>query len=216
MAMHHAHTDKEGDPHHSRDGRWWSHVGWILTGTAQQHDEATMRTTFLICARIVRIFCSDRFYFPSFDCVGAGATSVWRLERYVVGASSPPRPLALHATWLVNSATHLWGRKRFETGDDSRNSWWVAMLTFGEGCTTITTRTNLGRSWAEGYEVHFNWWGIQHALHSRLPRYQTSSLQQTRHHVALVTGDRKTKGSLEELKARLRVCVPPGSKECDS
>jgi stearoyl-CoA desaturase (delta-9 desaturase) len=39
----------------------------------------------------------------------------------------------LHATWLVNSATHLWGRRRFETKDNSRNSWWVALLTWGEG-----------------------------------------------------------------------------------
>ena len=39
----------------------------------------------------------------------------------------------LHATWLVNSATHMWGSRRFETKDDSRNSWWVALLTFGEG-----------------------------------------------------------------------------------
>jgi fatty-acid desaturase len=39
----------------------------------------------------------------------------------------------LHATWLVNSATHMWGSRRFNTRDDSRNSWWVALLTFGEG-----------------------------------------------------------------------------------
>jgi len=39
----------------------------------------------------------------------------------------------LHCTWLVNSATHLWGSRRFQTSDDSRNSWWVAFLTFGEG-----------------------------------------------------------------------------------
>jgi len=41
--------------------------------------------------------------------------------------------LGLHATWLVNSATHLWGGRRFQTRDDSRNNWWVALLTFGEG-----------------------------------------------------------------------------------
>ena len=39
----------------------------------------------------------------------------------------------LHATWLVNSATHMWGSRRFATRDDSRNIWWVALLTFGEG-----------------------------------------------------------------------------------
>ena len=39
----------------------------------------------------------------------------------------------LHATWLVNSATHMWGKRRFPTRDDSRNNWWVALMTFGEG-----------------------------------------------------------------------------------
>ena len=41
--------------------------------------------------------------------------------------------VGLHATWLVNSATHMWGTRRFDTRDDSRNNWWVALLTFGEG-----------------------------------------------------------------------------------
>ena len=41
--------------------------------------------------------------------------------------------LGLHATWLVNSATHMWGSRRFQTRDESRNSWWVALLTGGEG-----------------------------------------------------------------------------------
>ena len=41
--------------------------------------------------------------------------------------------VGLHATWLVNSAAHMWGRRRFNTPDDSRNNWWVALLTFGEG-----------------------------------------------------------------------------------
>src|SRR6201996_8667306 len=41
--------------------------------------------------------------------------------------------IGLHSTWLVNSATHMWGSQRFRTGDTSTNSFWVAMLTFGEG-----------------------------------------------------------------------------------
>jgi len=41
--------------------------------------------------------------------------------------------LGLHATWLINSATHVWGYRHFETRDDSRNIWWVALMTFGEG-----------------------------------------------------------------------------------
>jgi stearoyl-CoA desaturase (delta-9 desaturase) len=39
----------------------------------------------------------------------------------------------LHATWLINSATHMWGSRRFATRDDSRNNWLIALFTFGEG-----------------------------------------------------------------------------------
>jgi stearoyl-CoA desaturase (delta-9 desaturase) len=41
--------------------------------------------------------------------------------------------LVLHATWLVNSASHMWGYKNYETSDDSRNNWFVALVTYGEG-----------------------------------------------------------------------------------
>jgi stearoyl-CoA desaturase (delta-9 desaturase) len=57
--------------------------------------------------------------------VGGLGMMLWAIPlRVVVG---------LHSTWLVNSATHMWGGRRFETTDDSRNLWWVALLTFGEG-----------------------------------------------------------------------------------
>ena len=39
----------------------------------------------------------------------------------------------LHSTWFVNSASHMWGYRNYETTDDSRNNWWVALITYGEG-----------------------------------------------------------------------------------
>ena len=39
----------------------------------------------------------------------------------------------LHVTWMINSVTHMWGYRRYETSDDSRNLWWVGLLAFGEG-----------------------------------------------------------------------------------
>ena len=41
--------------------------------------------------------------------------------------------IVLHSTWFVNSASHMWGYTNYETTDDSRNNWWVALLTWGEG-----------------------------------------------------------------------------------
>jgi stearoyl-CoA desaturase (delta-9 desaturase) len=69
--------------------------------------------------------------------------------------------LGLHATWLVNSATHMWGSRRFNTKDRSRNSWWVALLTGGEGwhnnhhAHPVSARHGL--AW---YEFDQNWIGI--------------------------------------------------------
>ena len=39
----------------------------------------------------------------------------------------------LHSTWFVNSASHMWGYRTYATRDNSRNLWWVALLTYGEG-----------------------------------------------------------------------------------
>ena len=39
----------------------------------------------------------------------------------------------MHVTWLVNSASHIWGYRSYDTHDDSRNLWWVGLLAYGEG-----------------------------------------------------------------------------------
>jgi stearoyl-CoA desaturase (delta-9 desaturase) len=70
--------------------------------------------------------------------------------------------VGLHATWLVNSATHMWGNRRFATRDDSRNSWWVALLTFGEGWHNNhhahPTSARHGLAW---YELDITWLQIR-------------------------------------------------------
>jgi stearoyl-CoA desaturase (delta-9 desaturase) len=64
----------------------------------------------------------------------------------------------LHATWLINSATHMWGSRRFATKDDSRNIWWVALMTFGEGWHNNhhahPTSARHGLTW---YEFDITW-----------------------------------------------------------
>jgi stearoyl-CoA desaturase (delta-9 desaturase) len=70
--------------------------------------------------------------------------------------------LGLHSTWLVNSATHLWGNRRFDIRDDSRNSWWVAILTFGEGWhNNHHAHPNSARHGLAWYEVDMTWMQIR-------------------------------------------------------
>jgi len=69
--------------------------------------------------------------------------------------------IGLHATWLVNSATHMWGSRRFATRDDSRNCFWVAILTFGEGWhNNHHSHPQSARHGLAWYEIDLNWYGI--------------------------------------------------------
>jgi len=159
--IHHAHTDRAGDPHTPRDGGWWAHVGWILKGAAQDHDQATLERYAPDLIKNRYYVWIDRFYYVPLIILavlllvfGGWSVMLWGIFLRVT--------LALHATWLVNSATHMWGRRRFETDEDSRNSWWVALLTFGEGWHNNhhahPTSARHGLKW---YEIDFNWWGIR-------------------------------------------------------
>jgi fatty-acid desaturase len=63
---------------------------------------------------------------------------------------------------LVKSATHIWGKRRFATRDDSRNNWWVALLTFGEGWhNNHHAHPRAARHGLVWYEIDINWWGIR-------------------------------------------------------
>ena len=129
---HHQHSDQDGDPHSPREGGFWAHMGWILFGDTHHNNTELM-------GKYAPDLGRDQFYrwlntyhwVPLTTlglillAVGGWSMVLWGIFlRVVVG---------LHGTWLVNSATHMWGTRRFETRDDSRNSWWVALLTFGEG-----------------------------------------------------------------------------------
>src|ERR1044071_2038914 len=159
--IHHAHTDKAGDPHTPRDGGWWAHIGWILWGTAQNHSDETF-------ARYAPDLLKDRYYrwlntyyYVPLSVLGVILLAVGGWDVMLWGVFLRVT-LAFHSTWLVNSATHLWGRTRFQTDDDSRNSWWVALLTFGEGWHNNhhahPTSARHGLRW---YEIDLNWFGIR-------------------------------------------------------
>jgi stearoyl-CoA desaturase (delta-9 desaturase) len=159
--IHHAHTDGPGDPHTPRDGGWWAHIGWIVGGTAQDHDRATLERYAPDMIKDRFYVALNRFYYVptivlalTLFAFGGWGVLLWGIALRIT--------LALHATWLVNSATHMWGRRRFATSEDSRNSWWVALLTFGEGWHNnhhaYPTSARHGLRW---YEIDFNWWGIR-------------------------------------------------------
>jgi stearoyl-CoA desaturase (delta-9 desaturase) len=159
--IHHGNTDVPGDPHTPRDGRWWSHMGWILRGTAQQHDEAVMRRYAPDLMRDpVHLWLNRTYFVPLIVCglvllvFGGWSVMMWGVFLRVT--------LGLHATWLVNSATHMWGSRRFDTEDDSTNNWLVALATFGEGWhNNHHAHPRSARHGLTWYEVDINWIGIR-------------------------------------------------------
>lgn len=130
--VHHQKSDRDGDPHSPREGTFWSHMGWILTGQGLHHD------TYVL-ARYAPDLSRDRFHvwlttwhWTPQVIVGLGLLVFGGIP-YVLWGIGFRTTFGLHCTWLVNSATHLWGSRRFQTRDDSTNNWWVALLSFGEG-----------------------------------------------------------------------------------
>ncbi|MEJ7576876.1 MAG: fatty acid desaturase [Pyrinomonadaceae bacterium] len=160
--IHHQHTEVPGaDPHTPREGGWWAHMGWILTGTAQQYSEETLRryAPDLYKDRVHRLI--NQFFYVPLIISGAilYALGGWPFLMWGVFFRVT---FGLHATWLVNSATHMWGTRRFETTDDSRNNWWVALLSFGEGWhNNHHAHPVAARHGLKWYEIDMNWWGIR-------------------------------------------------------
>jgi stearoyl-CoA desaturase (delta-9 desaturase) len=159
--IHHANTDGEGDPHTPRDGSWWAHMGWILRGTAQQHDEVTLRRYAPdLFKDPIHVWMNTLYYVPLIIS-GLVLLAIGGWPMLFVGVFLRVT-IGLHFTWLVNSATHLWGTRRFKTTDDSTNSWWVALLTFGEGWHNNhhahPRAAKHGLAW---YEIDVNWYGIR-------------------------------------------------------
>jgi stearoyl-CoA desaturase (delta-9 desaturase) len=167
--VHHQLSDQHGDPHTPREGAWWAHTGWLLFGeTLHAQTEALSRYVpdlrrdrfhvWLSKYHWLPITLSGVLLFAGGWYFGGGWVSAVGM---VLWGGLLRVTLGLHSTWLVNSATHLWGSRRFKTRDDSRNSWWVALLTGGEGwhnnhhAHPVSARHGL--RW---YEVDPNYYGI--------------------------------------------------------
>ncbi|WP_235908471.1 acyl-CoA desaturase [Roseiconus nitratireducens] len=137
---HHKHSDQDGDPHSPHDGGWWSHMFWLAFHTHNGDRDAYLQRWVPDLYKLRGMRIMDYLFLPihllsGVILFGAGylfggvelGTSllVWGLFVRLV--------FVLHATWMVNSASHIWGYKNYETTDDSRNNWLVAIVAYGEG-----------------------------------------------------------------------------------
>jgi stearoyl-CoA desaturase (delta-9 desaturase) len=139
---HHAHTDQPGDVHSPRQsGFWWAHMGWILERANLKSDPRFVRDW----AEVPEIRWLDSVrWLPPLSAIVTLALLGAVLQRTRPEWGASPAQMVVwgffvatvvchHVTFCVNSLAHIVGRRRFDTPDDSRNLWWLAILTNGEG-----------------------------------------------------------------------------------
>ncbi len=159
--LHHRDSDAASDVHSPRRGGFLrSHLLWFMTPGA-------FRTRLEMVPDLARQ--PELVFLDRFDTVAPVALAVaclaggWALETWLPGLGTGPWQLFIwgfclstvlcaHATFTVNSLAHTWGRRVYDTGDDSRNNWLIALITFGEGWHNNHHRYPL--SAAQG----FAWW----------------------------------------------------------
>ncbi|MFE1746734.1 acyl-CoA desaturase [Coleofasciculus sp. H7-2] len=156
--LHHLHSDQNLDPHDSNKGFWWSHMGWMLYKNPADTD--IPRVTKDISGDPVYQFFQN--YFIPIQVVlglilyflGGWPFVVWGIFVRVVAV--------FHCTWFVNSATHKFGYRTYESEDRSTNCWWVALLTYGEGWHNnhhaFQYSARHGLKW---WEIDLTWMTIQ-------------------------------------------------------
>lgn len=122
---HHRFADTENDPHSPTKGFWYGHFGWLLRLSSPKFNMADLESNPLI------VFF-EKAFFPLLILqlflfwVIAGVPGLLWLGFFRI-------VLTLHSAWAINSLGHLFGYRNFETPDNSRNSFWLALFTAGEG-----------------------------------------------------------------------------------
>lgn len=150
--FHHQTSDEQDDPHSPLVSFLWSHLGWLLVVNSGTHDVGAYE-------RHARDVLKDRFYMflakrpllgvylymAHAAVLFAAACGIgWAIEgtadaalrfglSFLVWGVIVRTLLVWHITWSVNSLTHLFGYRSYATGENSRNNWFVALMTLGEG-----------------------------------------------------------------------------------
>ncbi len=148
--QHHLHSDTENDVHSPRQrGFFYSHVGWIF---ARQNDTADL-TKVPDLTRYPELVWLHRFEQAPSVVLAVAAFLVGGWSGLVVGFLWST-VLLYHATFCINSLAHVVGRKRYVTGDDSRNNWLLALVTLGEGWH------NNHHAFQSSVRQGFRWWEV--------------------------------------------------------
>ncbi len=154
---HHRYADTDRDIHSPSKGFWWSHVGWFLSNRFKATNVDGIRDF----ARYPELRWLDRHDWVGPWALGIATFLVFGWSGLVVGFLTSTIFL-WHGTFLVNSVAHVFGRRRYETDDTSRNSLLVALATGGEGWHNnhhhYPASARQGFFW---WEIDPTWYGLR-------------------------------------------------------
>ncbi len=124
---HHAHSDDDGDPHSPLEGFWHAHMGWML---GDESADVRVWAPQVLADRSVQFVSRFHYLWILLSLglpllLGGWTGFVWGALVRIF--------LTTHITWSVNSICHTFGKRPYETTDESRNNWIIGLIGFGEG-----------------------------------------------------------------------------------
>ncbi|WP_437203888.1 acyl-CoA desaturase [Planctomicrobium sp. SH664] len=158
--VHHGHSDQPGDPHSPLEGPWWSHLWWMMLKTNSRKQRLLYQhyAPDLLRDPMMMFFEKTFGLWLTVTAVVLYLAGGWPM---LLWGMCVRMVFAYHSTWFVNSATHLWGYRNYKTTDASRNLWWVALLSYGEGWhNNHHAHPRLARAGHRWWEVDMTWWTI--------------------------------------------------------
>lgn len=160
--LHHAHTeDEEKDPYSARRGFWWSHMLWMIYPKSDFFNPNKYRKYAPDLARDPFYMWLDKYFILLQIPLAVGLYFIGGWS-FIIWGMCLKSVLLWHSTWFINSVTHMWGYRTFETNDNSRNLWWAAIVTYGEGWhNNHHAYPNVAKAGWRWWEVDVTWWAIQ-------------------------------------------------------
>jgi stearoyl-CoA desaturase (delta-9 desaturase) len=146
---HHKYADKPGDTHSPREGVYYAHQGWIF----DRRWDATPIDRIGDFAAYPELVWLNKYHVVAPALLALGCYLLGGFSGLVWGFVISTVAL-WHATYCVNSVCHIWGKRRYQTSDTSRNNWLMALLTLGEGWH------NNHHYYCASTRQGFRWWEI--------------------------------------------------------